>query len=45
MSSKRKRIEIKESEIPYIEVRVLTNDFKPVGDYSLSNFSKKYKGW
>jgi hypothetical protein len=42
--SRRKRIEIKESEIPYVEVRVLTNDYKPVGDYSLSNFLEKYRG-
>lgn len=42
---KKKRIEIRETEIPNIQVRVLTNDFKPVGDYSLSNFLKKYGGW
>jgi hypothetical protein len=44
MSGRKKRIEIRENEIPFIEVRVLTNDFKPVGDYSLSNFFKKYRG-
>jgi len=44
MAGRRKRIEIRESDIPYVEVRVLTNDFKPVGTYSLNNFFKKYRG-
>ncbi len=44
MRKRGKRIEIRESEIPYLEVKVLTNDFKPVGTYSLNNFFKKYRG-
>lgn len=42
MFKKRKRIQIRESEIPNIEIRVLTNDFRPIGDYSLPNLLKKY---
>ncbi|WP_269851031.1 hypothetical protein [Methanosarcina horonobensis] len=41
MSGRRKRIEIRECDIPNVQVRVLSNDFRPVGDYSLQNFFKK----
>lgn len=43
--TKRKQIKIKESEIPQIKIQVLTNDFKPIGTYSLDNFSRKYRGY
>jgi len=44
VAGRKKRIEIRESDIPYVEVTVLTNNFKPVGTYSLQNFFKKYRG-
>jgi hypothetical protein len=45
VASKRKQIKIRECEIPKIEIQVLTNNFQPIGTYSLSNFSKKYRGY
>jgi hypothetical protein len=39
---KKKRIEIKEKEIPFLEVRVLDQKFNPIGDYSIQNFVNKY---
>lgn len=44
MVGKRKRIEIRESEIPNLEIKVLSNNFQPVGVYTLPNFWKKYRG-
>lgn len=41
---KKKKITIRESEIPYVEIEVFTNSFKPLGAYSLENFIKKYGG-
>jgi hypothetical protein len=40
---KRKQIKIRESEIPFVEIQVLTNNFQPIGTYSLPNFSQKYR--
>jgi len=45
MSHKRRnsnRIEIKESEIPDIEIKILGPDYTPLGKYSLNAFAKKY---
>lgn len=44
MAGKRKRIEIREADIPNIEIKVFSNAFQPLGTYSLPNFFKKYKG-
>ena len=41
----KKRIEVKERDIPNLEIRVLNRDYKPVGDYSLKNFMEKYGGF
>jgi hypothetical protein len=41
---RKKQIQIRESEIPNIEFKVLTNNFQPLGTYSLNNFWKKYRG-
>lgn len=41
----KKTIEIKERDIPQLEIKILTGDYKPLGVYSLQNFIKKYGGW
>jgi hypothetical protein len=41
-NSSRKRIEIKEREIPNLEIRVLDQSWNPIGDYSIQNFVNKY---
>jgi len=43
--SKKIQIKIKESEISKLEFQVLTNDFKPMGTYNFTNFSRKYRGY
>lgn len=45
MVGKIKKIIIRECEIPQIKIQVLTNNFQPIGTYSLDNFSKKYRGY
>lgn len=37
-----RRIEIKERDIPFVEIRVLDQSFTPIGDYSIKNFVNKY---
>lgn len=36
------RIEIKESDIPDIEIKILGPDYTPLGKYTLNAFAKKY---
>lgn len=36
------RIEIREIDIPNIEIKILGPDFTPMGKYSLNAFAKKY---
>ncbi|MDI9395807.1 MAG: hypothetical protein QM426_10535 [Euryarchaeota archaeon] len=41
----KKIIEIRERDIPNIEIKVLSGNYKPIGKYNLKNFLKKYGGW
>jgi len=42
---RKKQIIIKEKDIPFLEFKVVTGNFKQVGTYSPNNFFKKYGGF
>lgn len=39
---KGRRIEVKEKEIPFLEIKVFDQNFNPIGNYSIQNFANKY---